>query len=343
MIKRTIAATCMVAIFLCTTFFAFANESSVNNESNGGKLQQNIYKRDGDIVVEDFPNKTDLSDHEYYYRSDNMQITIDVIRDNQSMQTLYVADVWIKNIHSFRTCFAHDKFIYDMETTSNALKEDGPTMAKRNNAILGVNGCYNVGLTVHSGIVYGLKDTESSGAIVLYRDGFMRTFNTAEEDFNVEKELEKGMYHAWQFGPVLIHEGQKTERGVGMTTRHPRTVIGYYKPGHYVFVTCDGRSDIARGMTFDEMREFMHSLGVQEALNMDGGYSSVMTYMGEMINKNTYWGYDSNEKKLQGRPIPDFIYFVDCNSKGEIITLPQLKERTDAKELISKITDSIIG
>lgn len=280
--------------------------------------------RNGDIDIPTFPDYDTGTDADYSYQSDNLKIAINKYRFNETLDTVYVADVWIKNIYSFRTCFSHDKYVYDMDTNSIAEKEDGPTMALRNNAIFGINGGYNVGLTVHGGIVYRNSDTESSGAMILYRDGSMRTFNTNEETLDIDDELKKGMYHAWQFGPVLIHDWKRTDNGAGKITSHPRTVIGYYEPGHYAFVVCDGRSEESNGMTFDEMRDFMFWLGVKEALNLDGGYSSVMTFAGKMINKNTYWNFDSNGRRFQGRPIPDFIFFADYDDNGNIIPLSDI-------------------
>lgn len=326
----------IIILILCTLLLITASNVFVVADTtlSANTMRMRSMQRNGEIVTGNFPEYDVGNEADYCYQSKNVKIKINVITDYMPYQTLYVADVWIKNIHSFRTCFAHDKYIYDMSTFSNSPKEDGPTMSKRNNAIFAVNGCYNVGLTVHSGIVYGMEDTESSGAIILYKDGSMRTLNTGEETIDIEEELQKGMYHAWQFGPVLIHEGEKTGRGAGATTRHPRTVLGYYEPGHYVFVVCDGRSNIANGMTFDEIRDFMYELGVQEALNLDGGYSSVMTFRGEMINKNTYWGFDLAGNKLQGRPIPDLIFIADYTSCGDIITLDQLDEADAAQSLL---------
>ncbi len=49
----------------------------------------------------------------------------------------------MRSLDSFRTGFAHGKF--------NSGREEGDDFAKRENAILAVNGNFNQGLTLHAG------------------------------------------------------------------------------------------------------------------------------------------------------------------------------------------------
>ena len=67
---------------------------------------------------------------------------------------------------------------------------------------------------------------------------------------------------------------------------NPRSGWGYYEPGHYCFVQCDGRQDgYSIGMTLDEFAALFGELGVKEAYNLDGGQSSEMVFNGETVNK----------------------------------------------------------
>ncbi len=59
--------------------------------------------------------------------------------------------------------------------------------------------------------------------------------------------------------------------------RHPRSAIGITRDGRtLIFAVADGRSSESAGMTTPELGRFMHSLGVWNALRMDGGGSSTM-------------------------------------------------------------------
>jgi len=60
--------------------------------------------------------------------------------------------------------------------------------------------------------------------------------------------------------------------------RHPRTAVGLdAKATRLVIVVVDGRKpNVAVGMNYDELGAEMHRLGCNQALNLDGGGSSVM-------------------------------------------------------------------
>jgi hypothetical protein len=61
-------------------------------------------------------------------------------------------------------------------------------------------------------------------------------------------------------------------------TRAPRSAIGVKADGTVVVAVVDGRADIGHsvGATLAELAEIMRSLGCRDAMNMDGGGSSVM-------------------------------------------------------------------
>ena len=68
--------------------------------------------------------------------------------------------------------------------------------------------------------------------------------------------------------------------------RHPRTAAAW-DTRHLFLVTVDGRqSGYSRGMTFQELAEFLTgTLGVEQAINLDGGGSTTMVTGGEVVNR----------------------------------------------------------
>lgn len=62
-------------------------------------------------------------------------------------------------------------------------------------------------------------------------------------------------------------------------TRAPRTALGITEQGDVVLVVVDGRADLRHsvGVTLDELAYLMKGLGCRDAMNLDGGGSSVMT------------------------------------------------------------------
>jgi hypothetical protein len=58
---------------------------------------------------------------------------------------------------------------------------------------------------------------------------------------------------------------------------HPRTAIGILPNKHWIFVVVDGyQGFVSNGLTLSELAELMLSLGCVNALNLDGGSSSVL-------------------------------------------------------------------
>ena len=47
----------------------------------------------------------------------------------------------------------------------------------------------------------------------------------------------------------------------------------------------DGRSNTSRGLTLKELATYFLRLGARDAVNFDGGGSSVMVINGEVVNK----------------------------------------------------------
>jgi hypothetical protein len=68
-------------------------------------------------------------------------------------------------------------------------------------------------------------------------------------------------------------------------SRHPRTAVGVGPGGVLWIVVVDGRQgEYSLGMTLPELATLFESLGATEALNLDGGGSSVMVVRGRMLS-----------------------------------------------------------
>jgi len=93
--------------------------------------------------------------------------------------------------------------------------------------------------------------------------------------------------------PDLLDQGRRVgdlqvaERASFASNRHPRTAVGYDDVRNRLwFVVVDGRqTPYSAGMTLPELVTLFEALGVSEALNLDGGGSSVMVVLGEAQNR----------------------------------------------------------
>ncbi|GAA4011959.1 phosphodiester glycosidase family protein [Streptomyces marokkonensis] len=100
-------------------------------------------------------------------------------------------------------------------------------------------------------------------------------------------------------GPELVRDGQLhvTPATDGMVRpddpswyygwvhkRNPRTLAGVDAAGRTVLVTADGRSTDALGLSIGESARVAKSLGLRDAVNLDGGGSTTMVAHGDVIN-----------------------------------------------------------
>jgi len=90
-------------------------------------------------------------------------------------------------------------------------------------------------------------------------------------------------------GPLLIINGvipseHLTSIGSHSTARNPRSAVGITSNNHLILLTVDGRTELASGMTCEELAIVMQQLGCLDSLNLDGGGSTTLWGAGELYN-----------------------------------------------------------
>lgn len=116
---------------------------------------------------------------------------------------------------------------------------------------------------------------------------------------------------------ALLVNGVRTV--VNNTIAHPRTAVGIDADGRRLYIlVVDGRSATSRGYTMVELADFMTALGVENAINLDGGGSSTMytrngTGAMSVVNEPS----DGSERKVAngfglfyGAPLPPVVPLV---------------------------------
>ena len=96
--------------------------------------------------------------------------------------------------------------------------------------------------------------------------------------------------HIISGGPYLVKNGNifvdiKEEKLLSIGGRNPRTAIGYTADNNLIIVTADGREGSSIGLTLTELASLMKSLGCVNAINLDGGGSTVMYVNGQIVNQ----------------------------------------------------------
>jgi exopolysaccharide biosynthesis protein len=218
------------------------------------------------------------------YRSANANVTLTKMQKNGV--TYYVEEIYIRSIENLRTAFAKN-------TYGRAITDWVLNMAQENDAIAAINGDYygagSTGVVIRNGVLYNAKP--DGDVCVLFSDGTMEIYQAAE--FNAQAAMSAGAYQAWSFGPSLLSADGKalTSFNSRVSGVNPRTAIGYYEPGHYVFVVVDGRqAGYSDGMTLAQLAALFEQLGCQVAYNLDGGQTSSMIFSGKLVNQPTQGG-----------------------------------------------------
>lgn len=195
----------------------------------------------------------------------------------------------------------------------NQITAEKPSrIARSKNAVVAINGDYYVqrkdGLIYRQGQAFRYILNPEKDILVIDDLGDLHVFLGGEEQSNeLLAFLQSGrtIVNAFTFGPAIVKDGQALPMPDTYQTRFdsairaPRTVIAQIGPLEYVFVEAEGRVKHSKGVTTNQMGEFMVELGVQTAYCLDGGNSCIMLF-------NSRY-YDSNYASAE-RPQSDIIY-----------------------------------
>lgn len=282
-------------------------ESSEDNDTdskrkhkNGASIIDTINNdEDTDQTDSQAESNASSSEQDYDYSSDDIAVTMTEYYENNTK--IYVADIRLSSAQYMKSAFADDTYGKNVTDKTSRIAED-------NDAVIAINGDYygarEKGYVIRNGVVY--RD-ESSGddILCLFADGSMSIIDS--DEYSAYELVDMGVWQAWDFGPALIEDSsiavsENDEVGKAMAS-NPRTAIGYIDDLHYVFVVSDGRTSESEGLSLYQLAQFMQSLGVKTAYNLDGGGSSTMYYDGELVNNPT-----TNGKTIKERGVSDIVY-----------------------------------
>lgn len=99
----------------------------------------------------------------------------------------------------------------------------------------------------------------------------------------------ENVQHIISGGPYLLKDNQifidmTAQKLQSIGGRNPRTAIGYTEDNNLVLVAVDGREGSSVGLTLVELAKLMKSFGCTNAINLDGGGSTVMYVKGQIVN-----------------------------------------------------------
>ena len=159
-------------------------------------------------------------------------------------------------------------------------------LAKQNRAVFALTGDYFTfgynadGLQIRRGVVF--KQEQDEVGFSFFPDGTMRIVDpktTTAQDL-----LDQGIRDSWVFGPALIENGQALDihrHRLAHNDVTMRSVMASVCPYHHIGAAY-GFSTLAQ--VVDNLLDY----GCDIAYNLDGGRSSMMVFMGKIVNKTAF-------------------------------------------------------
>ena len=84
---------------------------------------------------------------------------------------------------------------------------------------------------------------------------------------------------------MLVREGKRQDVVVRLSdTLQPRSALGWNEEYLYLAVADGRQREVSVGIRLEGMADFLIGLGCQEAINLDGGHSTVLMLNGRIIN-----------------------------------------------------------
>jgi hypothetical protein len=229
---------------------------------------------------EDIKISTDKT--EWLYRSPSLYVHITAHNKKDVVLRYFVADIRVRNGEVIQSGFSDVK-----HPGANALLPY--LIAKQHCAVFATNADYfedkrnPSGIIIRGGKIY--KDDTKADTLAVMPDETLKVYIPGETD--AQSLLDLGVKNTFSFGPTLIKDGVinpylKKQR---LFRANPRCGIGMIEKGHYISVVVEGRNPKeSRGVTLEEYAQMYADEGCTVAYNLDGGASSAMVFMGQILN-----------------------------------------------------------
>ena len=249
------------------------------------------YPLEGECVLEDAENGV------WFYASPTLVVRIDRIFDAENVVTWYEAQVFCD--------LDRERFgsiLYNPEKPQKKHVQ-AELIAKQRQVVFAMNTDYYtyrlgrktmIGMIIRGGKVFFDRVPEANrrqfpnlDTLAMYEDGRWAVFHS--DELKAEEYLSDGAVDVFAFGPYLVRGGERNpflEKMKNGKTEQPRCAIGMVEPGHYFALLAEGRMQkISVGVSVDFLADHMLAAGCTEALNLDGGQTALMTFMGTRITR----------------------------------------------------------
>ena len=247
------------------------------------------------------------------YRSANVAIEVSKVSAGTADRPIvyYVADIYIKDLSSFRTALAYEFKDQNQGSRKNVMST--LQLSELTGSLVAISGdnytFRKEGLiAVRNGVEWYNQTPLADDICVLYYDGTMETYRADDTRTDqIAAIYDKKPYQIWTFGPELLIDGEVPTQFY-KNNENPLSGVGYFEPGHYCFILVDGRqSGYSWGMNYTQFAQVFKDLGCKVAYNLDGGDTAVMTFHG---------AWQSHPQDEKPRDTSDILYICEPTSSA---------------------------
>ncbi|MGN0991579.1 MAG: phosphodiester glycosidase family protein [Candidatus Ventricola sp.] len=266
-------------------------EAKVAWPEEGQQKDDKGYLLDGEYVYEN------AEEGVWFYASPTLVVRVDRKFDSEKVLTWYEAHVF---------CDPSEErvgaVLYNPEKPQSKHVQ-AAEIARKNQVIWGMNTdyyTYRLGRKTITGMVIRGKNVffervpaanrsqfPNLDTLAMNEDGSWNVYMS--DELTAEEYLQRGAVDVFSFGPYLVRDGEINPFISKMTngkTDQPRCAIGMIEPGHYYAMLAEGRiRNVSVGVNVPFLADHMLAAGCTQALNLDGGQTAVMMFMGNQITR----------------------------------------------------------
>ena len=157
-----------------------------------------------------------------------------------------------------------------------------------------IKASYPTGIEVRNGevmfddphkLMYSWGSMPTYETLALYEDGHAESLPNKEK--SASDYVRDGAIQVYSFGPCLVKDGRLTEYAEKLCNKsyNPRLAMGVAEDGHYIVIMCEGRVKRSKGTQMAYLAELLLDRGCTVGVNLDGGQSAVIAFMGNQLNQ----------------------------------------------------------
>ncbi len=225
---------------------------------------------------------------ELFYETDKLKVSIE--QKQKDGMTYFVCDVQLTSVSQFKTAFAGDDF-------RSGIYEAVSDIAGRYSPVIAINADFcryhREGVIIRNGELLRAQNIKKHHLLIVDENGNLsaQTDRSGKQGLVANKLEQANTWQTFEFGPVLVENGEPVNLPKSFYVNcaegydNPRTAIGQKGPLHYVIIVVDGRRDgYSTGASIPQVQQLFLDEGVDFAFNLDGGGSTTLYFLGEVIN-----------------------------------------------------------